>query len=191
MSDAQRMRPVGRNSPMTANGRLPLLHRNCPATPGTGRADRKLVGGRHTGQAGLTYQAQRGGCYDAAARSHAMNAVEIEQAISPSWHASPSTQPSSHSPSWPPSATRTRRSSACAPATTASEVPGGVLPPENLRQAHEHNDEVLEHIYIGRRFKNDTERLEKLFAFYTSMTAAVVKAPARPSSKNTSARNRA
>ncbi|PXX16097.1 type II restriction/modification system DNA methylase subunit YeeA [Nitrosomonas ureae] len=42
--------------------------------------------------------------------------------------------------------------------------------PENLRHAHERNDEVLERIYIGRRFKNDTERLEKLFEFYTKMT---------------------
>ena len=32
--------------------------------------------------------------------------------------------------------------------------------PENLRAAHERNDEVLERIYIGRRFRNDTERLE-------------------------------
>jgi hypothetical protein len=31
---------------------------------------------------------------------------------------------------------------------------------------------VLERIYIGRRFKNDTERLEKLFDMYTKMTAA-------------------
>ena len=44
--------------------------------------------------------------------------------------------------------------------------------PENLRLAHERNDEVLERIYIGRRFKNDTERLEKLFDLYTKMTAA-------------------
>lgn len=44
--------------------------------------------------------------------------------------------------------------------------------PENLRHAHERNDEVLERIYIGRRFKNDTERLEKLFDLYTKMTAA-------------------
>jgi len=43
--------------------------------------------------------------------------------------------------------------------------------PENLRKAHEENDEVLERIYIGRRFKNDTERLEKLFSMYTEMTA--------------------
>ncbi len=43
--------------------------------------------------------------------------------------------------------------------------------PENLRMAHERNDEVLERIYIGRRFKNDTERLEKLFDMYTKMSA--------------------
>ena len=43
--------------------------------------------------------------------------------------------------------------------------------PANLREAHERNDETLERIYIGRRFKNDTERLEKLFALYTQMTA--------------------
>ena len=42
--------------------------------------------------------------------------------------------------------------------------------PDNLRAAHERNDETLERIYIGRRFKNDTERLEKLFALYTKMT---------------------
>ncbi|WP_119168120.1 class I SAM-dependent DNA methyltransferase [Algihabitans albus] len=44
--------------------------------------------------------------------------------------------------------------------------------PDNLRAAHDRNDEVLERIYIGRRFKNDTERLEKLFELYTKMTAA-------------------
>ena len=43
--------------------------------------------------------------------------------------------------------------------------------PENLRIVHERNDEVIERIYIGRRFKNDTERLEKLFEMYTKMTA--------------------
>jgi hypothetical protein len=41
--------------------------------------------------------------------------------------------------------------------------------PEDLRRAHEANDEVLERIYIGRRFRNDTERLEKLFELYTRM----------------------
>jgi hypothetical protein len=44
--------------------------------------------------------------------------------------------------------------------------------PEDLRAAHERNDEVLERIYIGRRFKNDTERLEKLFELYTKMSAS-------------------
>jgi len=39
--------------------------------------------------------------------------------------------------------------------------------PTDLRAAHDRNDEVLERIYIGRRFKNDTERLEKLFELYT------------------------
>jgi hypothetical protein len=43
--------------------------------------------------------------------------------------------------------------------------------PDDLREAHERNDEVLERIYIGRRFRNDTERLEKLFELYTRMTA--------------------
>lgn len=42
--------------------------------------------------------------------------------------------------------------------------------PEDLRRAHDRNDEILERIYIGRRFKNDTERLEKLFEMYTTTT---------------------
>ncbi len=49
--------------------------------------------------------------------------------------------------------------------------------PDDLRRAHERNDEVIERIYIGRKFKNDTERLEKLFELYTKMTA-VAKRPA-------------
>lgn len=44
--------------------------------------------------------------------------------------------------------------------------------PSNLREAHERNDEVLERIYIGRKFRNDTERLEKLFDMYTKMTGS-------------------
>jgi hypothetical protein len=56
------------------------------------------------------------------------------------------------------------------PATIADLYDPDAMP-ENLRQAHEHNDEVLERIYIGRRFKNDTERLEKLFDLYTKMVA--------------------
>jgi hypothetical protein len=48
--------------------------------------------------------------------------------------------------------------------------------PDDLRRAHDDNDEVLERIYIGRRFRNDTERLEKLFDLYTKMTADAPKA---------------
>lgn len=44
--------------------------------------------------------------------------------------------------------------------------------PEDLCAAHERNDEVLERIYIGRRFTNDTERLETLFEFYITMSSA-------------------
>jgi len=54
--------------------------------------------------------------------------------------------------------------------------------PANLRAAHDRNDEVLERIYIGRRFKNDTERLEKLFELYTKMT--VVNGAAKNGAKN-------
>jgi len=43
--------------------------------------------------------------------------------------------------------------------------------PADLRAAHDRNDEVLERIYIGRRFRNDTERLEKLFELYTKAVA--------------------
>jgi hypothetical protein len=56
------------------------------------------------------------------------------------------------------------------PATIADLYDPDKMPPD-LREAHEHNDEVLEHIYIGRRFRNDTERLENLFDLYTKMTA--------------------
>jgi hypothetical protein len=42
--------------------------------------------------------------------------------------------------------------------------------PDDLRRAHAENDEVIERIYIGRCFKNDTERLEKLFDLYIKMT---------------------
>ncbi|MEZ5895292.1 MAG: DNA methyltransferase [Parvularculaceae bacterium] len=55
------------------------------------------------------------------------------------------------------------------PATIADLYDPNKLP-DDLRAAHDRNDEVLERIYIGRRFKNDTERLEKLFELYTKMT---------------------
>lgn len=56
------------------------------------------------------------------------------------------------------------------PATLAELYDPDAMPAD-LREAHERNDEVLERIYIGRRFKNDTERLEKLFELYTKMSA--------------------
>ena len=56
------------------------------------------------------------------------------------------------------------------PATIADLYDPDTMP-ANLREAHDRNDETLERIYIGRRFKNDTERLEKLFELYTKMTA--------------------
>ncbi len=56
------------------------------------------------------------------------------------------------------------------PATIAELYDPDTMPPD-LREAHDRNDETLERIYIGRRFKNDTERLEKLFELYTKMTA--------------------
>jgi hypothetical protein len=54
------------------------------------------------------------------------------------------------------------------PATIADLYDPDAMP-ANLREAHERNDEVLERVYIGRRFRNDTERLEKLFELYTKM----------------------
>ncbi len=56
------------------------------------------------------------------------------------------------------------------PATIADLYDPNAMPAD-LRAAHDRNDEVLERIYIGRRFKNDTERLEKLFELYTKMSA--------------------
>ncbi|WP_046398108.1 DNA methyltransferase, partial [Pseudomonas avellanae] len=61
------------------------------------------------------------------------------------------------------------------PATIADLYAPDAMP-DNLRHAHERNDEVLERIYIGRRFRNDTERLEKLFDLYSKMTADTTKA---------------
>ena len=65
------------------------------------------------------------------------------------------------------------------PATIADLYDPDTMP-ANLRHAHERNDEVLERIYIGRRFKNDTERLEKLFELYTKMTAAAKRPSPQP-----------
>lgn len=45
--------------------------------------------------------------------------------------------------------------------------------PNDLCVAHDRNDETLERIYIDGRFKNDTERPEKLFDMCTQMTTKV------------------
>jgi hypothetical protein len=60
--------------------------------------------------------------------------------------------------------------------------------PDDLRAAHDRNDETLERIYIGRRFKNDTERLEKLFELYTQMTAR--QTPAKKAAKKATRKNK-
>jgi len=56
--------------------------------------------------------------------------------------------------------------------------------PADLRAAHDRNDETLERIYIGRRFRNDTERLEKLFELYTKMTAPKARIAAKSDAKS-------
>jgi len=71
------------------------------------------------------------------------------------------------------------------PATIADLYDPDTMPAD-LRAAHDRNDEVLERIYIGRRFKNDTERLEKLFDLYAKMTA--LAAPAKLSKRKAGAR---
>ncbi len=50
--------------------------------------------------------------------------------------------------------------------------------PANLRAAHDTNDETLERIYIGRRFRNDTERLDKLVEMYAKMQGSESKGQA-------------
>jgi hypothetical protein len=68
------------------------------------------------------------------------------------------------------------------PATVADLYDPETMP-GNLRAAHEANDETLERIYIGRTFRNDTERLEKLFEMYTKMTQDPKRARPNPKMK--------
>lgn len=49
---------------------------------------------------------------------------------------------------------------------TIAELYDANAMPEELREAHRQNDELIERIYFGRRMKNDTDRLESLFALY-------------------------
>jgi len=54
------------------------------------------------------------------------------------------------------------------PATIADLYRRGKMP-DNLTEAHRRNDEVVERIFIGRLFRHDSERLEKLFDLYGKM----------------------
>ncbi|PJI90209.1 class I SAM-dependent DNA methyltransferase [Sphingomonas koreensis] len=51
---------------------------------------------------------------------------------------------------------------------TISELYDPSKMPDNLRESHDHNDEILERIYVGRRFRNNTERLEHLLELYAN-----------------------
>ena len=53
---------------------------------------------------------------------------------------------------------------------TIAELYASDAMPADLRRAHDRNDETLERIYVGRVFKNDTERLENLFELYARMS---------------------
>ena len=60
------------------------------------------------------------------------------------------------------------------PATIAEMYKPDVMP-QDLRDAHDRNDELIEGIYIGRNFSSDTERLEHLFGMYVEMTNEPVR----------------
>ncbi|WP_312814878.1 class I SAM-dependent DNA methyltransferase [Brevundimonas sp.] len=47
--------------------------------------------------------------------------------------------------------------------------------PDDLREAHRENDELLETMYIGRPFRNDSERLEHLFKLYAAKMKSLGK----------------
>jgi len=50
--------------------------------------------------------------------------------------------------------------------------------PDDLRAAHQANDDLLESMYIGRPFRNDTERLEHLFKLYAARVRKLKKGAA-------------
>ena len=50
--------------------------------------------------------------------------------------------------------------------------------PDDLRAAHKANDDLLESMYIGRPFRNDTERLEHLFKLYAARVKKLKKGAA-------------
>ena len=52
------------------------------------------------------------------------------------------------------------------PATISAMYESAESMPGDLRYAHMENDDLIERIYIGRTFRNDTERLEHLLKLY-------------------------
>ena len=48
----------------------------------------------------------------------------------------------------------------------------------SLPNAHKANDDLLESMYIGRPFRNDTERLEHLFKLYAARAKKLKKGAA-------------
>ncbi len=51
--------------------------------------------------------------------------------------------------------------------------------PDDLRAVHRENDELLETMYIGRPFRNDSERLEHLFKLYAAKIKQIEKQAAK------------
>jgi hypothetical protein len=62
---------------------------------------------------------------------------------------------------------------------TISELYDPKEMPDDLRAMHRENDDLLETMYIGRPFRNDTERLEKLFKLYAAKVKSQDKKGAR------------
>lgn len=66
---------------------------------------------------------------------------------------------------------------------TIAELYDPDMMPSDLLEAHRANDEVVEKVFAGRTFRNDTERLEELFKRYAKMIAQEEKAKAGKSAK--------
>lgn len=62
--------------------------------------------------------------------------------------------------------------------------------PEDLRAAHKENDDLLESMYIGRPFRNDTERLEHLFKLYAARVKQIEKEEVAKKAAKTSNKKR-
>ena len=58
---------------------------------------------------------------------------------------------------------------------TISEIYDPDAMPAELKAVHDLNDEILERIYIGRKFKNNSERLENLFNLYSNLSMKKAK----------------